>query len=219
LNGGKAANRIFLLSPANPAGTRAKYLIGPDADSPLARQLRLSGVPLGDLYSFVSSLYFRGKLTYARTFAKTPPELSGAFVITSCMGLVPPGQSISLTQLQKISDVALDPGEARYRGPLERDARALLKQAGSDAEVILLGSIATSKYVEPLLDVFGERLMFPVDFVGRGDMSRGGLMLRCARSGVELKYTPVAGAQRHGIKPPKLPPVRPADVSVPSWKP
>ena len=63
---------------------------------------------------------------------------------------------------------------------------------------MLLGSIATPKYVEPLLGVFGERLLFPSEFAGRGDMSRGGLMLRCARENVPLTYVPVATAERHG---------------------
>jgi hypothetical protein len=74
--------------------------------------------------------------------------------------------------------------------------------------VVLLGSIASPKYVDLLLPVFGEKLMFPPDFVGRGDMSRGGLMLRCVAADTELEYTPVAGAIRHGRRPPKLEPIR-----------
>ena len=80
-------------------------------------------------------------------------------------------------------------------------------------EIVLLGSVATGKYVDVLLDVVGERLLFPTDFVGRGDMSRGGLLLRKAAEGVELEYVNVAGAVRHGPRPPKLPPLRtPAGV-------
>ena len=45
-------------------------------------------------------------------------------------------------------------------------------------QFVLLGSVATDKYVGPLLDVFGDRLYFPATFAGRGDMSRGGLLLR-----------------------------------------
>jgi hypothetical protein len=73
---------------------------------------------------------------------------------------------------------------------------------------VLLGSIASPKYVDVLLDIFGNRLRFPRDFVGRGDMSRGGLLLRRAREGVELEYARIAGAARHGARPPKLPPLR-----------
>ena len=70
--------------------------------------------------------------------------------------------------------------------------------------MVLLGSIATGKYVDALLDALGPRLLFPTDFVGRGDMSRGGLLLRSAREGRELDYIPVAGALRRGKRPPKL---------------
>ena len=55
---------------------------------------------------------------------------------------------------------------------------------------------------------FGDRLRFPVDFVGRGDMSRGGLMLRCAVDRRELPYIAVAGAIVNGKRPPKLAPRR-----------
>ena len=61
-----------------------------------------------------------------------------------------------------------------------------------------------AKYVDVLLDDLRRRLLFPVDFVGRGDMSRGGLLLRQAADGVELDYVPVAGATLHGARPPKL---------------
>jgi hypothetical protein len=71
-----------------------------------------------------------------------------------------------------------------------------------------LGSIATGKYVDLLLEVFDGRLLFPLEFVGRGDMSRGGLMLRCAADNIELEYAPVRGAIRHGSRPPKLTPRR-----------
>ena len=74
--------------------------------------------------------------------------------------------------------------------------------------MVLLGSIASAKYVDILLEVFGDRLLFPVEFVGRGDMSRGGLLLRSVRAGEQLTYVPVRGAVRHGPRPPKLPPIR-----------
>jgi hypothetical protein len=92
--------------------------------------------------------------------------------------------------------------------PIERDARRLAKKLSDQSEVILLGSIATGKYVEVLLANFGHRLQFPADFVGRGDMSRGGLMLRCAADLQQLSYLPVAGAIVNGKRPPKLAPRR-----------
>jgi hypothetical protein len=73
-------------------------------------------------------------------------------------------------------------------------------------EIVLLGSIATPKYVDPLLQIFQDRLLFPMEFVGRGDMSRGGLMLRSVEAGKELLYAAILNATRHGPKPPKLVP-------------
>jgi hypothetical protein len=58
-----------------------------------------------------------------------------------------------------------------------------------------------------LLAIFGERLKFPFVFVGRGVMSRGGLLLRLAAGGQELDYVSLAGAVRHGTRPPKLDPL------------
>ncbi len=75
-------------------------------------------------------------------------------------------------------------------------------------EVVLLGSVATGKYVSVLLEILRERIHFPADFVGRGDMSRGGLLLRCAVDQTELAYIPVQGAVRKGRRPPKLEPRR-----------
>jgi hypothetical protein len=65
-----------------------------------------------------------------------------------------------------------------------------------DAEFVLLGSVATGKYVDVLLEVVGERLLFPTAFIGRGDMSRGALLLRAARDGRELAYEAAALALR-----------------------
>ena len=97
---------------------------------------------------------------------------------------------------------------ARYRQPLEKGARSLLAEIGPDCDVILLGSVASPKYVDVLTAIFGDRLQFPIDFVGRGDMSRGGLLLRKATEGAELPYVSVLGAVLHGARPPKLPPLR-----------
>ena len=196
--------RIFLLSPANAGGVRAKMIVSQRAQFPLARRLRQEGLPLGEIYSFVSGLYFRGKLAYARAFADGPPGVPSSFVITACRGLIPPETSFTLRDLQVISSVPIEPSDARYRVPLDRDARALSETVGKSCEVVLLGSIATAKYVEPLLGIFGDRLVFPAEFAGRGDMSRGGLMLRAVRDGRPLTHVPVATAARHGRRPPKL---------------
>ena len=171
----------------------------------LARRLRNDGLPLGELFSFISGLYFRGKLAYARAFALPPVGVPGIFVITAGRGLVSPDALMTHDEMVEIADIPVDAADARYRGPLERDAQELLREAGQRCEIVLLGSIATAKYVEPLLGIFDERLLFPSAFVGRGDMSRGGLMLRSVREGAELGYEPVRSAIRHGPRPPKLP--------------
>ena len=195
--------RIFLLSPAWAGGKRAELLRSDRADFPLARQVRASGAPIGEVFSFLSGLYFRGKLAYSARFQAPPPGVPGALVITAHRGLAMPETIITLDELRDIAEMDIDGADPRYRLPLERDAGAVAA-AAPQAHAVLLGSIATAKYVEPLLAVFGERLLFPAAFVGRGDMSRGGLMLRAARSGVELDYIPVLGAILHGPRPPKL---------------
>ena len=200
--------RIFLLSPANAAGLRAKMILKEAAEFPLAVQLRNGGAPLGEIFSFISGLYFRGKLAYARAHANPPRELPGVVVITACGGLLSPDQIFTAERLREITAGSIDAGDPRYRVPLLRDARLLADRMGRNCEVVLLGSIATPKYVEPLLEVFGKRLKFPAEFVGRGDMSRGGLLLRCARERIQLTHIPVAGAVRHGERPPKLPKLR-----------
>ena len=180
----------------------------------LARQLRAAeGAPLGDVFSFVSGLYFRGKLAYARRFARPPDptddvSAGGVLVITPNAGVRSADTAVTLESLRAFADVDIDLRNAAYRAPLELGARALLEAIGPECEVVLLGSIASGKYVELLQPIFGNKLMFPPAFVGRGDMSRGGLMLRCVTAGLELEYTPIAGAVRHGQRPPKLEPLR-----------
>jgi hypothetical protein len=204
--------RVFLLSPANAAGIRAQLILREQARFELATRLRDSGAPLGELFGFISGLYFRGKLEYARAFAHPPATTPGILIITTSRGLLPPERVLNLNDFRELSSEPIHPGNARYRHPLERDALQLSRQACPGCEFVLLGSIATPKYVEPLLGIFGDDLMFPTEFVGRGDMSRGGLMLRSARQGIELTYAPVAGSLRHGAKPPKLPKLRVSGV-------
>jgi hypothetical protein len=201
--------RVFLLSPARCDGERAKLLIDLQGGSALATRLREpDGAPLGDVFSFMSSLYFRGKLTYARAFANPPRGAKPALVITADRGLVSPDDHVRRDDLLAFSRVDIGGGDERFVAPLRRDATALARAIDESTAVVLLGSVATGKYVDTLLDTFGDRLVFPPAFVGRGDMSRGGLLLRHAREGRELDYVPVAGAVRRGQRPPKLEPLR-----------
>jgi hypothetical protein len=206
--------RIFLLSPANCGGIRAQMVASPTAGFDLAVRLRSrQGAPLGEIFSFVSGLYFRGKLAYARRFARPsdpddPVVAGGILVITPSAGLRSVDTPLTLESFRAFARVPIAMDNASYREPLLRGARALDRAAGPDCEVVLLGSIASGKYVELLLPIFGDRLLFPPDFIGRGDMSRGGLMLRCVMADFELPYVPLRGAVRHGQRPPKLEPLR-----------
>jgi hypothetical protein len=176
---------------------------------PLARRLRgKSGVPIADVFTFLSGLYFRGKIAYATAFARPARGTPGVLVITPTRGLVGARTRIRLDDLREFAEVDIHESDPRYRLPIERDARRLATKLPTQSEVVFLGSIATGKYVEILLANFGDRLRFPTEFVGRGDMSRGGLMLRCAVDGQELSYVPVAGAIVNGKRPPKLAPRR-----------
>jgi hypothetical protein len=179
-------------------------LMRAEAEFDLARRLQSGVATIGEMYSFMSGLYFRGKIAYVEAFPSAPPSGPAAVIIVPGMGLVPPDTRINIDQLRAISGVDIHEDNESYRVPLVRDAVLLERHGGPDCEYVLLGSVATDKYVRPLLDVFGDRLFFPESFAGRGDMSRGGLMLRCARTGEELNYVPVRSARRHGARPPKL---------------
>ena len=180
----------------------------------LAAQLRTAaGAPIGEVFAFLSGLYFRGKLAYARAFARPPDPASpmsgaGSFVITPSAGLRSVDTPVTLGALRAFARVDIDTANPAYRRPLEESARAIADDIGPDCGVVLLGSIASPKYVDVLQDIFGARLLFPAEFVGRGDMSRGGLMLRSVSAAEELSYIPVAGAVRHGVRPPKLIPLK-----------
>ena len=192
------AARIFLLSPANAAGPRGQ-LLRTSRTIPLADRLRSDeGASIGEVYTFISALYFRGKLAYADCFAP-----GRSYVITPCMGLVAPETRVRQHEFEQLAAVPIDASEPKYVEPLLRD---IVRLAGGDpVDVVLLGSVASPKYTQPLVDVLGSRLVFPSTFVGRGDMSRGGVLLRAVAAGQELEYTPVAGAVLRGTRPPKLP--------------
>ena len=197
---------VFLLSPASCAGRRTEILLSERASFPLAVQLRTRGAELGDVFSFLSGLYFRGKLAYARAFAAPPPGVAATLVITTHRGLLAPETAVTPADIRAFGAVAIEADNPAYRTPL-RDAAATLRgQLPDDARVVLLGSIATAKYTDVLLEVFGDHLLFPEPFVGRGDMSRGGLLLRAVDERRELAYIAVRGAVRRGSRPPKLAP-------------
>ena len=204
----KTSATIFLLSPAFCGGRRAAILLNPQSQAETSRALRAGTLSLGGAFAFMSGLYFRGKLTYAERFGR-------AFVITPTRGLQPPSMPFTLALLREfaIGDVSLD--NPVYRSALERDMKALAKTLADTAHVVLLGSVASGKYVDVLLPILGERLRYPTSFIGRGDMSRGGLLLRRAASGEELEYGALtAGVRPRGPRPPKLDPATRVNVSL-----
>ena len=204
----KTSTTIFLLSPAFCGGRRAAILLNPHSQADTSRALRAGRLSLGGAFAFMSGLYFRGKLTYAERYGS-------AYVITPTRGLQPPAMAFNLALLREfaVGDVSLE--NPIYRSALERDVRAIAKQLSDGAQVVLLGSVASGKYVDVLLPILGERLRYPVSFAGRGDMSRGGLLLRSAASGEELEYGPLtAGVRPRGPRPPKLDPATRVPVSL-----
>jgi hypothetical protein len=202
-------HRIFMLSPAYCGGKRSQLLLRPQAQFELAQRLRSqSGVALGELFSFLSGLYFRGKLNYSSTFAHPPAGVAGTVVITPSRGLMVPSEPLHLERLQEFAHIEIGLAEKRFQEPLVRSAQQLALQLGENCEVVLLGSIATDKYLDTLASVFGHRLRFPAEFAGRGDMSRGGLLLRCVTEQRELTYVSLSGGARHGNRPSKLPRLR-----------
>jgi hypothetical protein len=144
--------RIFLLSPASCGGQRARLLFNPRARIDLALALRTeAGVPLSQVFSFLSALYFRGKLEYARTYARPPDGSPGVFIVTSGEGLCVPETRVRLDVLERWALIPIHLRERRYTRPLLRDARAIASSIADDhCEVVLLGSVATGKYVDLL---------------------------------------------------------------------
>jgi hypothetical protein len=205
-----APHRIFVLSPANCGGERARLLLRERSSFLQAELIRSpEGLPLGDLFSFLSALYFRSKLAYAQTFAQPPPGAPGVHIITPTRGLRLPHEPVTLELLREFASVNIKENDVRYRSPFEKDARELSLLLGENAELVLLGSIATRKYLDVLGEIFRDRLWFPAEFVGRGDMSRGGLLLRCVQEGRELRYIPGSSAVWHGSRSAKLKPICP----------
>src|SRR3954453_11089133 len=117
-------SRIFLLSPANCSGPRARMVMSERAQFDLAVRLRQKrGVALGEAFAFISGLYFRGKLAYALEFARPPePDLpltaSGALVITPNAGLRAVETAVTVEALRHFATVDIAANDPKYRKPL-----------------------------------------------------------------------------------------------------
>ena len=143
--------------------------------------------------AFMSALYFRGKITCALHFAEQEGDVQ---VIAPGFGLVPPDWRITEERMKTLKNTEVDLSKRNYRKPFEKSAHELAQRLDNETSVVLLGSVATGKYVDVLLPIFGERLLFPAMFAGLGDMSRGGLLLRAARANRELDYVPLSAPRR-----------------------
>jgi hypothetical protein len=198
-------NRVFLISPANCNGERARWVLRRGARSDLAQRLRgPEGAPIGEVFTFFSALYFRGKLAYAQAFARPPGCAKGTWIITPTAGLLPHDSVIRLSRLRGFSRVPISLKNRLYRYSLLRAVRKLALDIGPDCEVVLLGSIATGKYLDLLTAALGDlRLRVPADFIGLGDMSRGALLLRCVRENRELEYVSIGSLAAEIAKRPK----------------
>lgn len=186
-------------------------LMRPGATHQMATRLQSGTLSLGEAFAFMSGLYFRGKLAYAKAFGRRTDDGPAVLVITPTRGLQHPDGIVTRALIEEFATTDVADDEPRYRDPLLADARCLADGLPADTQVVLLGSVATTKYVEVLRGVFGDNLCFPADFVGRGDMSRGALMLRSADAGEELKYVAVTSDHaRHGPRPPRLTKLRSA---------
>lgn len=194
---------VFLLSPASPIGVRAAQLTSPRAGFDTAVRYRSKeGVPIAEAFTFMSSLYFRGKWAYARRFAVPPPELAletpdaGVLVIAPGFGLVPPTWRLTRERMKTLRSTPVDLKSSRYCEPMDAHARELRDLLPPSARVVLLGSVATGKYVDLLRPVFGDRLLFPRIFAGAGDMQRGAMLLRAVRENEELEYVNLDAPRR-----------------------
>ena len=200
-----APPRVFLLSPASATGRRACQLASPRARFAAAERFRSpEGVAVEEAFSFMSALYFRGKIAYARRFAGSREEVSGEpiLVIAPGFGMVPPHWPVTVERLRKLARTEVDPRCRAYARPMREQAEILAGRLAAGTQVVLLGSIATGKYLDLLLPALGSRLFYPSAFAGAGDMRRGSLMLKAARAGVELGYSPLLGRTgRAGGKP------------------
>src|SRR5262245_13066213 len=137
--------KIFLLSPASLTGERAKQLLSPAARFDTAlRYQSPEGVPIEEAFAFLSSLYFRGKIAYARHFAGP----SGVLVIAPGFGLVPADWPLTAERMETLRRTPIDLKNPDYCEPMRRHAQTLKEALPDETRVVLLGSIATGKYVD-----------------------------------------------------------------------
>ena len=149
---------------------------------------------VAEAFAFMSALYFRGKIAYSLHFGGA----ENTHVIAPGFGLVPPTWTITEPRMKIMRKTDVDMRDRVYVKTLRATAEDLASTLDAESQVVLLGSVATGKYVDVLLPIFGDRLRFPAAFAGLGDMSRGGLMLRAVRANRELEYTTLDAPRHRG---------------------
>ena len=197
--------RIFLLSPASTDGLRAQQLTSPRAGFGAAERYRSpEGVTIEEAFTFMSSLYFRGKIGYARHFAAPPPELAlGSRTTASWSSLPASGWCrracrITPEEMKKLRRTPVDLKSRAYCAPMKKHVEQL-RDLAPDGLGGAPGQRRDRQVRGPAAAGPRDRLLFPRDFAGAGDMKRGGMMLRAVREDRELSL-------RH---PRRAPPPRP----------
>ncbi|MEP6692288.1 MAG: hypothetical protein ABJD07_14095 [Gemmatimonadaceae bacterium] len=182
--------RIFILSPATAHGKKGRVLLEHPPRTPVAKELREHGMPIGSVFRYLSGLYFNGKLAYARAFAQPPASMrEGVYILTTTDGLVPAETRISTADLERFAGAEL--GNPAGRAALDASARELARAMGNACDIVFLGSVAGDKYTGLLEPVFRDRLIFPRELLNRGQLARGALLLTCVIEERELDYAPV----------------------------
>lgn len=159
-----SAQRIFLLSPANASGIRGKKLLSGRTQFDLAQRLCARGASLGEIFSFMSALYFRGKLAYAERFANPPSGVPGIFVITSSRGLLTLEAIVTLEELRSLSSARIDHNNPNYRVPLSvmhvsyQSAPGTIRKSCSWGALIISKRVQSPKQpAQPLRVILGTR--------------------------------------------------------------
>jgi len=91
----------------------------------LAVRLCNEGVALGEAFSFMSGLYFRGKLSYAERFVQAANGMPKTLVITAGRSLMAPQTIIRAIDLAHFASVPIGHQVAAYFDPLSLDALEL----------------------------------------------------------------------------------------------
>ena len=187
-----AQPRVFLLSPAHLGGERARILMRPEASFDLAARVREKrrcarrrDLRVSERALLPRQAHLRGRVRggaaspRSRRPTSSPPTAGW-----------PPCTSASITRARP--RWAASTSTAR-RG-LSQAARARRQEAG-EADRRRRGGAARLGGVDEVhrrarARCSSARLVCPVDFVGRGDMSRGSLMLQARRAPASSCRTP-----------------------------